>query len=137
MAACAPGGDPTAIDPDFVNDLIDEAKQVVVSVSWMVESMAGSGSTCVERLAGSFWHSPDDFGEVAGPFETLHAALDSLDFGGGLENPEIFAIDEVPLDVLKSLAIEVMDLANDAECTINDVNWRAIRSIDGWTLVQA
>jgi len=122
------------IDSDYVNDLLEEAAEAVLTVGCDVDSPVGSGAISVERLAGQYWHSADDFGEIRGPFDTLEQAMDAFDFGSGLPNPDISADDEIPHDGLIAFALCIMDLDNPAECTINGVSHRAVKVDGEWTL---
>jgi hypothetical protein len=134
LAACAPGGDASQIDPDYVNDLLHEAAEPVLTVGCDVDSPVGSGAISVERLAGQYWHSADDFGEIRGPFDTLEEAMDAFDFGSGLPDPDISADDGIPFDRLIAFALSIMDLDNSAECTINEVRHQAVKVDGEWAL---
>ena len=134
LAACAPGGDASQIDPDYVNDLVHEAAEPVLTVGCDVDSPVGSGAISVERLAGQYWHSADDFGEIRGPFDTLEEAMDAFDFGSGLPDPDISADDGIPFDRLIAFALSIMDLDNSAECTINEVRHQAVKVDGEWAL---
>lgn len=134
LAACAPGGDVSQIDSDYVNELLQEAIEPVLTIECDVDSPAGSGAISVERLAGQYWHSADDFGDIRGPFETLEQAMQAFDFGSGLPNPDISAEDGIPHDRLIAFALCVMDLDNPAECTLNGVSHQAVKVDGEWTL---
>ena len=71
LAACAPGGDVSKIDSDYVNDLLQRAAEPVLTVGCDVDRPVGSGAISAERLAGQYLHSADDFVEIRGPFDTL------------------------------------------------------------------
>lgn len=135
--ACAPGGSAERIDPDFVNDVLEQAAESMLCVGCVVDSPVGSGAMGVERIAGQFFHTRDDFGEIQGPFESLKDAMDALDFGGGIEDPDIEAADELTLDELKAFALGIMHLENCLDCTIHGRRYRAVERSGNWELVDA
>ena len=135
QAACAPNGSAELIDPDYADAVLDEAAESILRVSCDVDSMAGSGSIGIERIAGKYFHTRDDFGEIRGPFDTVKDAIDALDFGGGIENPNVEGADELAQDELEAFALGIMDLENCRHCAINGRRYTAIERHEAWELV--
>ena len=136
-AACAPGGPTERIDPDFVNDVLGQTAESMLRVSCVVDSPVGSGVLSVERIAGQYFHTRDDFGEIQGPFKSLTDAMGALDYGGGIADPDIEAVDALTLDQLKAFALGIMHLDNCLDCTINGRRYSAIKRSGNWELVAA
>lgn len=110
-----------ADDSDALSDVADEvfrqAARTVLTLGWDGDFPGASGAIWIEAVEDVFLVVHPDV-DTYGPFENIEEAVKEEHFHIPTSNPELHS-DELPTEILMSIARDVVEWDNDGEVWIN------------------